>query len=66
MLPDFYACFSLFFLFVATQRPFIIHFKTDEDEVTQDPTTNGAKANEQAKVPGGIVGFYLNYALQDC
>ena len=56
----------MFFLFVATQRPFIIHFKTDEDEVTQDPTTNGAKANEQAKVPGGIVGFYLNYALQDC
>ncbi|XP_059088780.1 uncharacterized protein LOC131884901 [Tigriopus californicus] len=45
------------------QRPFRVHFKTDADEVTTGAT---ADMNEQMIHPGGIIGFHLNYALQDC
>ncbi|TRY61395.1 hypothetical protein TCAL_13401 [Tigriopus californicus] len=46
------------------QRPFRVIFKTDADEVTG--AIAGANENEQEAFPGGIIGFHLNYALQDC
>ncbi|TRY61558.1 hypothetical protein TCAL_16298, partial [Tigriopus californicus] len=45
------------------QRPFRVHFKTDADEVT---LATAANMNDQGVHPGGIIGFHLNYALQDC
>ena len=48
---------------VAQTRPYQVQFKTDADEVI------GAAAeatNEQDGPPGGIVGFALRYAHQDC
>ncbi|XP_059098558.1 uncharacterized protein LOC131892742 [Tigriopus californicus] len=51
------------------QRPFRMTFKTDENEVTEtsvgDPP-NSAKTNELNRVPGGIVGFNLQWTLQSC
>ncbi|XP_059088965.1 uncharacterized protein LOC131885059 [Tigriopus californicus] len=50
---------------ICTQtRPFRVLFKTDADEMTERITA--VVANEQAGFPGGIIGFHLNYALQDC
>ncbi|TRY61752.1 hypothetical protein TCAL_11241, partial [Tigriopus californicus] len=45
------------------QRPFRVIFKTDADEMTgaASPETNEAEG-----FPGGIIGFLLNFALQDC
>ncbi|TRY61834.1 hypothetical protein TCAL_13320 [Tigriopus californicus] len=48
----------------AQTRPFRVLFKTDADEMTERITA--VVANEQAGFPGGIIGFHLNYALQDC
>ncbi|XP_059088333.1 uncharacterized protein LOC131884531 [Tigriopus californicus] len=46
------------------QTPFRVLFKTDSDE---DLTaTTDSSTSEQVDGPGGIIGFYLNYALQDC
>lgn len=45
------------------QRPFRVTFKTDVDEEVTGAT---AIVNEQVIHPGGIIGFHLNYALQDC
>lgn len=45
-------------------RPFRVVFNTDSDEDTR--VDGSAKKNEQAKFPGGIIGFHLHYALQDC
>ncbi|TRY61781.1 hypothetical protein TCAL_16302 [Tigriopus californicus] len=46
-------------------QPFRVVFKTDSDEVLGDGSDD-AEMSEQAMAPAGIVGFYLNYALQDC
>ncbi|TRY61845.1 hypothetical protein TCAL_01495, partial [Tigriopus californicus] len=51
--------------FSASQKPFRISFKTDADEKTL-AATNDAELNEQSVAPGGIIGFNLNWALQDC
>ncbi|XP_059078272.1 uncharacterized protein LOC131876798 isoform X2 [Tigriopus californicus] len=48
------------------QRPFRMIFKTDADESTIGGTMNDVHTNELAKFPGGIIGFHLHYALQDC
>eukprot|EP00094_Tigriopus_californicus_P014318 TCALIF_13883-PA protein Name:"Protein of unknown function" AED:0.24 eAED:0.24 QI:0/1/0.33/1/1/1/3/0/153 len=48
----------------SAQKPFRVVFKTDSDEVLgtgADPIVS-----EQNLSPGGIIGFHLNYALQDC
>lgn len=48
--------------------PYRIVFKTDADEVAA-PVTDGvdeAEVNEQGELPGGIVGFNLNFAQQNC
>ncbi|TRY62048.1 hypothetical protein TCAL_13257, partial [Tigriopus californicus] len=48
----------------SAQTPFRVLFKTDSDE---DLTaTTDSSTSEQVDGPGGIIGFYLNYALQDC
>ncbi|XP_059089013.1 uncharacterized protein LOC131885091 isoform X2 [Tigriopus californicus] len=47
------------------RKPFRVVFKTDSDEVLGDGSDD-AEMSEQAMAPAGIVGFYLNYALQDC
>lgn len=44
------------------QKPFRVFFKTDADE----ELNGAANTGEQADTPAGIIGFYLNYALQDC
>ncbi|XP_059084969.1 uncharacterized protein LOC131881983 [Tigriopus californicus] len=44
------------------QRPFRIIFKTDADELL----VGDAATNEQKLFPGGIIGFHLDYAQQDC
>ncbi|XP_059088177.1 uncharacterized protein LOC131884423 [Tigriopus californicus] len=49
----------------SSQKPFRISFKTDADEKTL-AATNDAELNEQSVAPGGIIGFNLNWALQDC
>eukprot|EP00094_Tigriopus_californicus_P013763 TCALIF_13319-PA protein Name:"Protein of unknown function" AED:0.29 eAED:0.29 QI:0/0.16/0/0.42/1/1/7/0/276 len=46
------------------QRPFRVIFKTDGDEDAIG--ISSATANEQGQLPGGIIGFHLNFALQDC
>ncbi|TRY61925.1 hypothetical protein TCAL_16251 [Tigriopus californicus] len=48
----------------AQQRPFRVIFKTDGDEDAIG--ISSATANEQGQLPGGIIGFHLNFALQDC
>lgn len=45
-------------------RPFRVFFKTDANERTTG--LSSVAGNEQAMFPGGIIGFHLNYALQDC
>lgn len=54
---------TLFDFITAQQRPFRVTFKTDVDEEVTGAT---AIVNEQVIHPGGIIGFHLNYALQDC
>eukprot|EP00095_Tigriopus_kingsejongensis_P001495 maker-scaffold124_size330879-snap-gene-2.11 protein:Tk01495 transcript:maker-scaffold124_size330879-snap-gene-2.11-mRNA-1 annotation:"conserved hypothetical protein" len=50
---------------ICTQsRPFRMTFKTDDSEVAS--MTMGANMNEQSGLPGGIVGFYLNWEQQAC
>lgn len=44
--------------------PFVIGVYTDGDEITEDSGADMAQTNEQGKIPGGIVGFSLTYALQ--
>ncbi|TRY61310.1 hypothetical protein TCAL_01452 [Tigriopus californicus] len=48
-----------------SQRPFQITFKTDDTELTL-AAVNMPEMNEQSGSPGGITGFNLNWALQDC
>ena len=56
------------FLLSATMAPYRIVFKTDADEVagTVTDNTNEAFTNEQGELPGGIIGFNLNFVQQDC
>ena len=52
---------------VCTQtRPFRITFKTDSTEATDMNVIEVADMNEQNGIPGGIVGFSLNYIQQSC
>ena len=51
-------------IFSAFTRPFQILFKTDANEATASTGALGAtmaQLNEQSGVPGGIVGFQLNF-----
>ncbi|XP_059089881.1 uncharacterized protein LOC131885754 [Tigriopus californicus] len=48
----------------SAQKPFRVVFKTDSDEALGAGTD--AIASEQKESPAGIIGFHLNYALQDC
>eukprot|EP00095_Tigriopus_kingsejongensis_P002472 maker-scaffold326_size205590-snap-gene-0.13 protein:Tk02472 transcript:maker-scaffold326_size205590-snap-gene-0.13-mRNA-1 annotation:"hypothetical protein DAPPUDRAFT_101194" len=48
------------------QRPFRMTFKTDENERTFEAGSNNANVNELNRVPGGIVGFNLEWNLQPC
>ena len=50
----------------ASATPFQVTFVTDGDEVTQTADTAKSQKNEQSSVPGGIVGFHLNYVQQPC
>ena len=43
--------------------PFRVTFKTNENEATTGSTSN---TNEQKDVPGGIIGFSLNYRQINC
>ena len=47
-------------------RPFKIEFKADEDEVTSGAGTDMPRQSELSDFPAGIIGFHLNYLLQDC
>ena len=49
---------------IARLVPFVIGVYTDGDEITEDSGADMAQTNEQGKIPGGIVGFSLTYALQ--
>lgn len=58
-----------FVCFAASQSPFTVQFKSDDDEVVEAEIAGiaeKAQVNEQAQIPGGIVGFYLRYELIDC
>ena len=48
----------------AGRRPFRIIFKTDADEYTF--AASMANMDEQAAVPGGIIGFQLMYWQEPC
>ena len=50
----------------ARTKPFKITFKTDENEVQATSADAMATKNEEQEVPGGIVGFQLDWMLQDC
>ncbi|XP_059089773.1 uncharacterized protein LOC131885674 isoform X2 [Tigriopus californicus] len=50
---------------VAQQTPFRVIFKTDSNEEVVGDGTD-AMTDEQPVGPGGIIGFFLNYALLDC
>ena len=46
-----------------------MQFKSDDDEVVEASVVGtgiNAQVNEQAQIPGGIVGFFLRYELIDC
>ena len=47
-------------------RPFKIEFKSDADEVAITANADMPQKSELSQIPGGIVGFHLNYVLQDC
>lgn len=55
-----------FALIAAQQRPFRVIFKTDANEATTGNANTNEDTTELAEPPGGIIGFHLNYALQDC
>lgn len=50
----------------SSTTPFQVTFITDADEMTTKGDTMLAQKNEQSRVPGGIVGFHLNYIQQNC
>ena len=50
-------------LSVAQAKPFRMEFISDLDEVVEAAATN---TNEQDDLPGGIVGFSLNWVQQSC
>lgn len=53
---------------IASMAPYRIVFKTDADEVAGAviDAMDEAFTNEQGELPGGIVGFNLNFVQQDC
>ena len=53
--------FALHFFITARITPFVIGVYTDNNEAN---TGTDSTTNELDLIPGGIVGFHLNYALQ--
>ena len=58
-------------LSLSAQRvPFVVQFRTDQNEQVSDDTPTTATANavtsEVIEWPAGIVGFSLNYVQNDC
>lgn len=41
-------------------------FFTDADEITAIAGAAMAETNEEGELPGGIVGFFLDWVQQDC
>jgi len=50
---------------LAQTRPFRLSLKTDADEGSTG-TIDVANTNEQSEVPGGIIGFSLDYTQVAC
>ena len=54
------------FLYIGQSIPFRLTLKTDENEVTTGNNAIDADDNEQNGMPGGIIGFSLNYQQISC
>ena len=50
--------------FAANFRPFMVTVSFDESENAEDAAD--AEKNEQAQLPGGIIGFHLAFTQSRC
>ena len=57
-------------MFLAQRVPFVVQFRTDQNEVLSDDSPNttasNAGSNEVSEWPAGIVGFSLDFVQNDC
>ena len=58
---------GIFKYFSAQRVPFVVQFRTDQNEVLSDePAVASAGSNEIAEWPAGIVGFKLDFVQNSC
>ena len=54
------------FNIAAQVKPFKMRFVTDADEISGSTASSKASMSEVSVIPGGIIGFYLNWNLVSC
>ena len=56
----------IYISFLAQQTPFTVGFVSDADEITATDEAIMAANNELSGIPGGIHGFWIDYAQIPC